>query len=118
MKDVVAIIMGGGGDAPVPAHARPRQPAVPVAGACGLIDIPLSNCINSDITKVFALTQYNSASLQPARRAHLQLRHAQRGRRGDPRGGADALERGLVPGTADAVRRSLRHVLTGARGWC
>ncbi|KAA8545992.1 hypothetical protein F0562_020557 [Nyssa sinensis] len=63
-KDVAAIILGGGaGTQLFPLTSRAAIPAVPVGGFYRLIDIPMSNCINSDINKIFVLTQFNSASL-------------------------------------------------------
>jgi glucose-1-phosphate adenylyltransferase len=112
MKDVVGIIMGGGqGTRLFPLTRDRAKPAVPVAGRVRLIDIPLSNCINSGVTKVFVLTQYNSASLN---------RHIARtynfGVLGDDGVQVLAAEqtpenKGWFQGTADAVRRNLRHIL-------
>ncbi|KAL8158172.1 glucose-1-phosphate adenylyltransferase large subunit 1, chloroplastic-like isoform X2 [Apium graveolens] len=63
-KTVVAIILGGGaGTRLFPLTKRRAKPAVPIGGAYRLIDVPMSNCINSGINKVYILTQYNSASL-------------------------------------------------------
>ncbi|KAL3515150.1 hypothetical protein ACH5RR_022052 [Cinchona calisaya] len=63
-KNVVAIILGGGaGTQLFPLTSRTATPAVPVGGCYRLIDIPMSNCINSGINKIFVLTQFNSASL-------------------------------------------------------
>lgn len=63
-KNVAAIILGGGaGTQLFPLTSRAATPAVPVGGCYRLIDIPMSNCINSSINKIFVLTQYNSASL-------------------------------------------------------
>jgi glucose-1-phosphate adenylyltransferase len=83
---------------------------VPVAGKYRLIDIPVSNCINSDITKIFVLTQFNSASLN---------RHIAQAYRFDRfrHGFVSILAAEQTPasqdwfqGTADAVRQSMRHV--------
>ncbi len=64
MKKVLAIILGGGaGTRLYPLTKVRAKPAVPLAGKYRLIDIPVSNCINSDITKIYVLTQFNSASL-------------------------------------------------------
>jgi glucose-1-phosphate adenylyltransferase len=64
MKKVLAIILGGGaGTRLYPLTKRRAKPAVPLAGKYRLIDIPVSNCINSNITKIYVLTQFNSASL-------------------------------------------------------
>lgn len=112
MKDVVAVIMGGGqGSRLFPLTRDRAKPAVPVAGRIRLIDIPLSNCINSEITRIFVLTQFNSASLN---------RHISRtyhfGMLTD--GGVNVMaaeqtldNRNWFQGTADAVRRSLHHVV-------
>ncbi|XP_045820923.1 glucose-1-phosphate adenylyltransferase large subunit 1-like isoform X2 [Trifolium pratense] len=63
-KNVASIILGGGpGVHLFPLTKRAATPAVPVGGCYRLIDIPMSNCINSGINKIFVLTQFNSASL-------------------------------------------------------
>ena len=88
------------------------KPAVPLAGKYRLIDIPISNCINSGIVRIFVLTQYNSASLN----SHIKMTY-QMGM--FSRGFVDILAAEQTPdssswfqGTADAVRQSLRHILT------
>jgi glucose-1-phosphate adenylyltransferase len=64
VKKVLAIILGGGaGTRLYPLTKLRAKPAVPVAGKYRLIDIPVSNCINSEIFKIYVLTQFNSASL-------------------------------------------------------
>ena len=64
MKRVLAIILGGGaGTRLYPLTKMRAKPAVPLAGKYRLIDIPVSNCINSGINKIYVLTQFNSASL-------------------------------------------------------
>ncbi len=64
MKNVLAIILGGGaGTRLYPLTKMRAKPAVPLAGKYRLIDIPISNCINSNINKMYVLTQFNSASL-------------------------------------------------------
>ncbi|TVU45216.1 hypothetical protein EJB05_04692 [Eragrostis curvula] len=63
-KTVVAVILGGGaGTRLFPLTKRRAKPAVPIGGAYRLIDVPMSNCINSGINKVYILTQFNSQSL-------------------------------------------------------
>ncbi|MGQ0552262.1 MAG: glucose-1-phosphate adenylyltransferase [Planctomycetota bacterium] len=112
MKDVAAIIMGGGqGTRLFPLTRDRAKPAVPVAGRVRLIDIPLSNCINSGITRMFVLTQFNSASLN----RHIARTYNFGNLRND---GVEIIAAELTAenrtwfqGTADAVRRSLRHVL-------
>lgn len=64
MKRVLSIILGGGaGTRLYPLTKQRAKPAVPLAGKYRLIDIPVSNCINSEIFKIYVLTQFNSASL-------------------------------------------------------
>ncbi len=64
MKRVLAIILGGGaGTRLYPLTKLRAKPAVPLAGKYGLMDIPVSNCVNSEIFKIYVLTQFNSASL-------------------------------------------------------
>ena len=59
-----AIILGGGaGSRLYPLTKNRAKPAVPIGGAYRLIDVPMSNCINSGITKIYILTQFNSTSL-------------------------------------------------------
>eukprot|EP00897_Mesotaenium_endlicherianum_P009027 jgi/Mesen1/8152/ME000438S07258 len=63
-KTVVSIILGGGaGTRLFPLTKTRAKPAVPIGGAYRLIDVPMSNCINSGIKKIYILTQFNSASL-------------------------------------------------------
>jgi len=112
MKDVATIIMGGGqGSRLFPLTRDRAKPAVPVGGRVRLIDIALSNCINSGLTRVFVLTQFNSASLN---------RHISRTYNFGSLlpAGVEVIAAELTPdnrdwfqGTADAVRRSLRHVV-------
>ena len=63
-ENVVAVILGGGaGSRLFPLTLERSKPAVPLGGKYRLIDVPVSNCINSSVTQIFVLTQYNSASL-------------------------------------------------------
>jgi len=63
-KKVLSIILGGGrGTRLEPLTSHRSKPAVPIAGKYRLVDIPISNCINNDLKKIFVLTQFNSASL-------------------------------------------------------
>ena len=63
-RTVVSVILGGGvGSRLYPLTKGRSKPAVPVGGAYRLIDIPMSNCLNSGINKVYVLTQFNSRSL-------------------------------------------------------
>ena len=109
-KHVIAVIMGGGrGTRLSPLTLERCKPAVPLAGKYRLVDIPISNCINSDINRIFLLTQFNTASLH---------RHIQNTYHFDPFGGgfvdilsAEQTEKSVdwYQGTADAVRRNLVH---------
>ncbi|MEN9221113.1 MAG: glucose-1-phosphate adenylyltransferase [Thermostichus sp. BF3_bins_97] len=108
MREVLAIILGGGrGTRLYPLTKRRAKPAVPLAGKYRLIDIPVSNCINSHIEKIYVLTQFNSASLN---------RHIVNTYRFSPFSGGfvDVLAAQQTPenpewfqGTADAVRQYL-----------
>ena len=63
-NDILAVILGGGqGKRLYPLTMMRSKPAVPIAGKYRLIDIPISNCINSDIYRIAVLTQFNSVSL-------------------------------------------------------
>ncbi|CAL9084597.1 unnamed protein product [Musa textilis] len=63
-RSVASIILGGGAGAQLfPLTSTRGTPAVPAGGCYRLIDIPMSNCINSGINKIFIMTQFNSASL-------------------------------------------------------
>jgi glucose-1-phosphate adenylyltransferase len=110
MRDVLAIILGGGrGTRLFPlTHAR-SKPAVPIGGKYRLIDIPISSCLNSEIRRIYVLTQFNSASLN---------RHISQAYRldGFSRGFVDIIAAEQTPdnsgwfqGTADAVRQARRH---------
>jgi glucose-1-phosphate adenylyltransferase len=112
MKDVCAIIMGGGqGSRLFPLTRDRAKPAVPVAGRVRLIDIPLSNCINSGLSRMFVLTQFNSASLN----RHISSTYNFGSLTAD---GVEVIaaeqtasNKNWFQGTADAVRRSLHHVM-------
>jgi len=111
-KNVIAIILGGGqGSRLYPLTQTRSKPAVPIGGKYRLVDIPISNCMNSDIYRMFVLTQFNSASLN----AHIKntynfsiFSHAF----------VDILAAEQTPdnptwfqGTADAVRQCMPHFL-------
>lgn len=110
-KTTVAVILGGGaGTRLFPLTASRSKPAVPIAGKYRLVDIPISNCINSGINRMFVLTQFNSASLN---------RHIKNTYHFSAFSSAfvDILAAEQTPdnptwyqGTADAVRQSLRHI--------
>ncbi|WP_242092464.1 glucose-1-phosphate adenylyltransferase [Aestuariivivens sediminicola] len=109
---VLAIILGGGqGSRLYPLTKDRSKPAVPIAGKYRLVDIPISNCINSDIKRMYVLTQFNSASLN---------RHIKNTYHFSFFSSAfvDVLAAEQTPqnktwfqGTADAVRQSMHHFL-------
>jgi glucose-1-phosphate adenylyltransferase len=111
MREAIGIILGGGAGTRLQPLTRHRaKPAVPLAGKYRLIDIPVSNCLNSDVNRIFVLTQFNSASLN---------RHIANAYRFDRfRGGfvtilaAEQTQNSpdWFQGTADAVRQSRSHV--------
>ncbi len=111
MDDVLAIILGGGRGARLfPLTLKRSKPAVPIGGKYRLIDIPISNCLNANLRRIFVLTQFNSESLNK----HVAMTYK-----------FDVFSSGFVTvlaaeqteeggnwfqGTADAVRQSLRHM--------
>lgn len=62
-RDAAIILGGGAGSRLYPLTKARAKPAVPIGGAYRLIDVPMSNCINSGISKIYVLTQFNSTSL-------------------------------------------------------
>jgi glucose-1-phosphate adenylyltransferase len=110
MRDVLAIILGGGrGTRLFPLTHSRSKPAVPIGGKYRLIDIPISNCLHSEIRQILVLTQFNSASLN---------RHISQTYRldGYSEGFVEILAAEQTPdssswfqGTADAVRQARRH---------
>ena len=111
MDDITAVVLGGGsGTRLYPLTRNRSKPAVPLAGNYRLIDVPVSNCINSDINRIYVLTQFNSASLN----THISSTYR-----------FDTFSRGFVEvlaaeqtlsspdwfqGTADAVRQVMPHL--------
>ncbi len=111
MKNVLTLVLGGGrGTRLFPLTQFRSKPAVPVAGKYRLIDIPLSNCVNSGLNRIYVLTQFNSVSLH----RHIRATYA-----------FDVFDNGFVEilpaqqtlassdwyqGTADAVRQNLRYI--------
>lgn len=110
MKRVLAIILGGGaGTRLYPLTKLRAKPAVPLGAKYRLIDIPISNCINSEIQRIYVLTQFNSASLN----RHIARTYALAGA-GFSQGFVEVLAAQQTPdspswfeGTADAVRKYL-----------
>jgi glucose-1-phosphate adenylyltransferase len=111
-KEVLAIILGGGqGSRLYPLTETRSKPAVPIAGKYRLVDIPISNCINSDIKRMFVLTQFNSASLNQHIKNTYHFSYFSSAF-------VDILAAEQTPdnptwfqGTADAVRQCMQHFL-------
>lgn len=111
-KSTLAIILGGGqGSRLSPLTESRSKPAVPIAGKYRLVDIPISNCINSDIKRMFVLTQFNSASLNQHIKNTYHFSHFSTAF-------VDILAAEQTPdnptwfqGTADAVRQCMNHFL-------
>ncbi|AXJ00456.1 glucose-1-phosphate adenylyltransferase [Cyclonatronum proteinivorum] len=111
MENVLSVILGGGqGSRLYPLTRSRSKPAVPIGGKYRLVDIPISNCLNNNIRKIYVLTQFNSASLN---------RHIKNTYSFDPfnPGFVDVLaaeqtitSQKWFQGTADAVRQSLHHM--------
>src|SRR5438874_2438680 len=111
MQDVLCLILGGGrGTRLYPLTKRRSEPAVPVAGKYRLIDIPISNCINSGLHRIYVVTQFLSVSLH---------RHIANTYKFDPfsRGFVEVLAAQQTneaadwyQGTADAVRQNIRYI--------
>ena len=106
----LAIVLGGGQGARLFPLTEPRsKPAVPIAGKYRLVDIPISNCINSDINRIFVLTQFNSASLNQHIKntyvfsffddSFVEVLAAEQ----------TPDNKGWFQGTADAVRQCMHH---------
>jgi glucose-1-phosphate adenylyltransferase len=110
-ESVIAMVLGGGaGSRLYPLTASRSKPAVPIAGKYRLVDIPISNCINSGLNRILVLTQFNSASLNKHIKHTYQFSLFSKGF-------VDILAAEQTPdnpkwfqGTADAVRQSLRHI--------
>ena len=110
-KNTIAVILGGGaGTRLSPLTSTRSKPAVPIAGKYRLVDIPISNCLHSNIGRMYVLTQFNSASLN---------KHIKNTYHFSAFSSAfvDIIAAEQTPdnpawfqGTADAVRQSLRHI--------
>jgi glucose-1-phosphate adenylyltransferase len=109
-RDVISVVLGGGaGTRLFPLTKDRSKPAVPLAGKYRIVDIPISNCLNSSLKRIFLLTQFNSSSLH---------RHVQQSYRFDEFSDAfvEIMAAQQTPsstawyqGTADAVRQNLHH---------
>ncbi|HMP94911.1 MAG TPA: sugar phosphate nucleotidyltransferase, partial [Phnomibacter sp.] len=110
-RSTVAIILGGGaGTRLYPLTATRSKPAVPIAGKYRLVDIPISNCINSNLNRMWVLTQFNSASLNKHIKNTYQFSAFSSGFVDILAAEQTPDNPGWFQGTADAVRQSLRHI--------
>ena len=111
-KKVISVILGGGaGSRLYPLTATRSKPAVPIGGKYRLVDIPISNCINSTINRIFVLTQYNSASLNKHIKNTYQFSMFSSGFVDILAAEQTPDSPGWFQGTADAVRQSLKHIV-------
>jgi len=114
MKVVGLILGGGAGSRLQPLTKKRAKPAVPIAGKYRLVDIPISNCINSGIRKVFLLTQFNSVSLHQHIGATFRFDQFSGGYVRILAAEQTPDSEGWFQGTADAVRRSMRYFMDEA----
>jgi len=107
---MLAVILGGGqGSRLYPLTKSRSKPAVPIGGKYRLVDIPISNCLNSNIRRIFVLTQFNSASLNKHIKNTYNFGHFSSGFVDILAAEQTPENPGWFQGTADAVRQSLRH---------
>lgn len=111
MKVVGLILGGGAGTRLQPLTNERSKPAVPIAGKYRLVDIPISNCINSGIRSVFLLTQFNSVSLHQHIGATFRFDQFSGGHVRILAAEQTLESEGWFQGTADAVRRSMRYFM-------
>lgn len=110
-KRVVSIIMGGGrGSRLFPLTEKRAKPAVPIGGKYRLIDVSISNCLNSDLTRIFVLTQFNSASLNRHIKNTYNFSLFSQGFVDILAAEQTYAGNNWFEGTADAVRRTLNHL--------
>lgn len=112
MRNTIALILGGGrGTRLFPLTKIRSKPAVPLAGKYRLIDIPISNCINSDLNRIYVLTQFLSVSLHRHIRQTYSFDHFRHGFV-ELLAAQQTVEEGTdwYQGTADAVRKNLRYI--------
>jgi len=110
MKVVGLILGGGAGSRLQPLTAERSKPAVPIAGKYRLVDIPISNCINSGIHNIYLLTQFNSVSLHQHIAATYRFDQFSGGHVRILAAEQTPDSAGWFQGTADAVRRSMRYL--------
>lgn len=109
---VLSVILGGGaGSRLFPLTGSRAKPAVPLAGKYRIVDIPISNCINSELKRVYLLTQFNSASLHRHIAASYKFDHFSSGFVEILAAEQTYNDTSWYQGTADAVRKNLVHLL-------
>ncbi|MCH3884133.1 glucose-1-phosphate adenylyltransferase [Tenacibaculum aquimarinum] len=111
-SEVLSIILGGGqGSRLYPLTADRSKPAVPIAGKYRLVDIPISNCINSSLKRIYVLTQFNSASLNKHIKNTYHFSFFSNAFVDVLAAEQTMHSRDWFQGTADAVRQSMHHFL-------
>jgi glucose-1-phosphate adenylyltransferase len=110
--NVLTVVMGGGqGTRLFPLTKERAKPAVPLAGKYRLVDIPISNCINSNLRRIYVLTQFNSASLHRHISQSYKFDHFSGGFVEILAAEQTFADTSWYQGTADAVRKNLTHFL-------
>ncbi len=108
---VISLVLGGGrGTRLYPLTDHRSKPAVPIAGKYRLVDIPISNCLNSGLNRILVLTQFNSASLNTHIKNTYQFDYFSRGFVDILAAEQNAESDQWYQGTADAVRQSMKHL--------
>jgi len=111
MNHVAGVILGGGkGTRLYPLTKERSKPAVPLGGKYRLVDIPVSNCINSGIKKIFVITQFNSESLNRSVYETYKFDHFSRGYIRILAAEQSMENKEWLQGTADAIRKNIRHI--------
>jgi glucose-1-phosphate adenylyltransferase len=108
-KTICLILGGGAGTRLYPLTKDRSKPAVPIGGKYRLIDIPISNCLNSGLYRIFVLTQYNSASLNKHIKNSFHFDHFSKGFVDILAAEQTSGNMDWFQGTADAVRQSVRN---------
>src|SRR5689334_21741055 len=109
-SNVLSVIMGGGqGTRLFPLTKERAKPAVPLAGKYRLVDVPISNCINSGLSRIFVLTQFNSASLNSHIARSYDFDRFRGGFVTVLAASQTSISERWYQGTADAVRQSILH---------
>src|SRR5205085_6275741 len=111
-SNVLSVIMGGGaGTRLFPLTKERAKPAVPLAGKYRLVDIPISNCINSNLKRIYLLTQFNSASLHRHISQSYKFDHFSGGFVEILAAEQTFTDASWYQGTADAVRKNMIHFM-------